>query len=60
MLWVPLERNDLASTHPLEQRLKKLQCATRDARSVYDGSTLMPRRGMTGTRRAERLETERD
>lgn len=36
MLWVPLERNDLAANHPLEQRLKKLQCATRDARPVYD------------------------
>ena len=36
VLWVPLERNDLAETHPLEQRLKKLQCATRDARPVYD------------------------
>ena len=36
MIWVPLERNDLAANHPLEQRLKKLQCATRDARPVYD------------------------
>ncbi|MGB8167044.1 MAG: hypothetical protein WCF18_06100 [Chthoniobacteraceae bacterium] len=36
MLWVPLERNDLEAKHPLEQRLKKLQCATRDARPVYD------------------------
>ncbi len=35
MLWVPLEGNDLAATHPLEQRLKKLQCATRDAKCVY-------------------------
>ena len=36
MLWVPLERNDLDAKHPLEQRLNKLQCATRDARPVYD------------------------
>ena len=36
MLWVPLERNDLDAKHPLEERLKKLQCATRDARPVYD------------------------
>ena len=27
MLWVPLKRNDLDAKHPLEQRLKKLQCA---------------------------------
>ena len=36
MLWVPLERKNLDAKHPLEQRLKKLQCATRDARPVYD------------------------
>ena len=36
MLWVPLERNDLDAKHPLEQRLKKLQCVTRDAQPVYD------------------------
>ncbi|MBI3822971.1 MAG: TIR domain-containing protein [Planctomycetes bacterium] len=36
LIWVPLERNDLLDTHPLEKRLKALQCATRDAKKIYD------------------------
>ncbi len=36
MLRVPLERNDLEAKRPLEQRRKKRQYATRDARPVYD------------------------
>jgi len=36
VLWVPLERNDLLDGHPLEKRLKALQCATRDARPIFD------------------------
>jgi hypothetical protein len=33
---VPLERNDLNSIHPLENRLKALQCATQDAKPIYE------------------------
>ena len=36
IVWVPLERNDLDARHPLEQRLSRLQCATRDAQAIYD------------------------
>lgn len=36
VLWVPLERNDLLDGHPLEKRLKALQCATRDALPIFD------------------------
>jgi internalin A len=36
VIWVPLERNDLLDDHPLEKRLKALQCATRDALPIYD------------------------
>ncbi|MDP1799338.1 MAG: COR domain-containing protein, partial [Planctomycetaceae bacterium] len=36
LIWVPLERNDLLDDHPLEKRLKALQCATRDAKKIYD------------------------
>lgn len=35
VLWVPLERNNLHDPHPLEKRLKALQCATRDAQTIY-------------------------
>jgi hypothetical protein len=35
LVWVPLERNDLLDSHPLEKRLKALQCATRDAQTIY-------------------------
>ncbi len=35
VVWVPMERNDLLDTHPLEKRLKALQCATRDAQTIY-------------------------
>jgi len=36
LLWVPLERNDLDANHPHEKRLRKLQCATPDAKPIYD------------------------
>jgi hypothetical protein len=38
VIWVPLERNRLDDRidRPLETRLKKLQCATRDAKPIYD------------------------
>jgi internalin A len=36
VIWVPLERKDLDATHPHEQRLKALQCATRDAQPIMD------------------------
>ncbi|MDZ4403527.1 toll/interleukin-1 receptor domain-containing protein [Prosthecobacter sp.] len=36
VLWVPLERNDLNASHPLESRLKDIQCATQDAMQIYD------------------------
>jgi internalin A len=36
VIWVPLERNDLDPQHPLEKRLKALQCATRDAQPIYE------------------------
>ena len=35
VVWVPMERNDLLDTHPLEKRLKALQCATKDAQTIY-------------------------
>jgi internalin A len=35
LIWVPLERNDLNPTHPLERRLAKLQCATQDKKNIY-------------------------
>lgn len=34
LVWVPLERNDLADNHPLERRLKALHCATRNAQPI--------------------------
>lgn len=36
IIWVPLERSDLMDDDPLENRLKALQCATRDAVPIYD------------------------
>lgn len=36
IIWVPLERNDLDNEHALEKRLGALQCATRDAKKIYD------------------------
>ncbi|WP_245846558.1 COR domain-containing protein [Prosthecobacter debontii] len=35
VIWVPLERSDLDTTHALESQLKKLQCATRDAKCIF-------------------------
>jgi hypothetical protein len=42
-IWVPLERNDLDGKHALEQRLAKIQCATRDARPIDDSD--VPQKG---------------
>ena len=36
IIWVPLERNDLRDDHPLEKRLKALQCATANAQKIYE------------------------
>ena len=36
LIWVPVERNDLDEKHPLERRLKELQCATRNERPIYE------------------------
>ena len=35
VVWVPLERNDLLATHPLEQRLAALACGTLDKQKIY-------------------------
>jgi internalin A len=35
LIWVPLERSDLDPSHPLEKRLKDIQCATQDACPIY-------------------------
>ena len=36
IVWVPLERNDLLDSHPLEKRLKALACGTLDKKRIYD------------------------
>jgi internalin A len=36
LIWVPLERKDLEKAHPLELRLRKLACATRNMVPIYD------------------------
>ena len=56
MLWVPLERNDLDTKHALEQRLSKIQCATRDARPIYDFE--VPQKGWMEVEQAIRRAVE--
>ncbi|MCW1921565.1 leucine-rich repeat domain-containing protein [Luteolibacter arcticus] len=36
LIWVPLERNDLDKTHPLEKRLSAITCGTVDKKKIYD------------------------
>jgi hypothetical protein len=36
IVWVPLERNDLLNSHPLEKRLKALACGTLDKKNIYE------------------------
>jgi hypothetical protein len=56
LIWVPLERNDLESKHPLERRLAKIQCATRDARPIYDYE--VPQKGWMEVEQAIRRAVE--
>ena len=56
LIWVPLERNDLDGKHPLEQRLAKIQCATRDARPIYDYD--VPQKGWMEVEQAIRRAVE--